>query len=355
MSSDVRPRIAVLRALPGLGDLLCAVPALRSIRAAHPSARVTLVGLPSAGWFVQRYPGLVDDLLEVEGVAGLPEVPADPVKALAFFRRAQSRRFDLALQLHGSGTTSNPLLTMLGARHQVTAHRPGEWLPPGTSVAYPEGQPEIARLLTVTAAAACPPVGDDIELPVCEGEDQVAEALLDEAGLGSTSYVCLHPGASRPERRWPPDRFAATADHLARQGLPVVLTGSSGEQPLVHRVVGMMQHRPGCQVVDLAGRTSIGVLGALYRRARLVLTNDTGASHVAAAVRAPSVVVFGSDEPHRWAPLDAERHCRVTGDPLPEWPPLALVTEAVDTQLDRFPVGAGIDGDDDGVGRKVAR
>jgi ADP-heptose:LPS heptosyltransferase len=197
----------------------------------------------------------------------------------------------------------------------------------------PEDRPEIARLLTVTAAVACPPVGDDIALPVSSDEDAVARALLDEAGLHDHAYVCLHPGASRPERRWSADRFAATADHVARQGLPVVLTGSLGEQPLIQKVMGLMRHQP---VVDLAGRTSIGVLGALYRRARLVLTNDTGASHVAAAVQAASVVVFGSADPNRWALLDAERHRRVTGEPLPEGPPLADVTAAVDTQLARF-------------------
>jgi ADP-heptose:LPS heptosyltransferase len=339
MSSDPsfhRPlRIAVLRALPGLGDLLCAVPALRAIRAAHPSAPVTLVGLSSASWFVERYRWLVDDLLVVEGIAGLPEVAADARQALELFRRAQARRFDLALQLHGSGTTSNPLLSMLGARHQVTAHRPGDWVPPGTSVAYPEDEPEIARLLAVTTAAGCPPLGKEIDLPVREDETAAARALLDGAGLAPGAFVCLHPGASRPERRWPSTRFAAAADHLTGKDVPVILTGAAGERPLVHEVLAKMtSRRP--RVVDLAGRTSIGVLGALYRQARLVLTNDTGASHVAAAVQAPSVVVFGSGEPDRWAPLDAERHRRVSGAPLPEWPPLALVTEAVDDQLDRF-------------------
>jgi ADP-heptose:LPS heptosyltransferase len=338
-------RIGVLRALPGLGDLLCAVPALRAVRAADPGAHVTLIGLPSAYWFVQRYPELVDDLLAVEGVAGLPEVEPDPVRALDFFRRAQERRFDLALQLHGSGTTTNPLLTMLGARHQVSAHRPGEWVPPGTTVAYPEDQPEISRLLAVTTAAGWPPVGEGIDLPVRDDESAVAEALLAEAGLAPESYVCLHPGASRPERRWPSTRFAATADHLARRGMPLVLTGSPGEGPLVQEVIDRMR-TPHRRVVDLTGRTSIGVLGALYRRARLVLTNDTGASHVAAAVRAPSVVVFGSAEPDRWAPLDAERHRRVTGSPLPEWPQLTPVTDAVDAQLHRYDRGQGTDGID---------
>jgi ADP-heptose:LPS heptosyltransferase len=337
-----RPRIVVLRALPGLGDLLCAVPALRAIRATHPSAHVTLAGLASAKWFVERYPGLVDDLLVVDGVAGIPEVAPDARQALELFRQAQEWRFGLALQLHGSGTTSNPVLTMLGADHQVSARRPGEWVPPGTSVTYPEDQPEIARLLAVTTAAGCPSLGNEVDLPVRDGESAVVRALLDEAGLAPGGFVCLHPGASRPERRWPSASFAAVADHLARHDLPVVLTGATGERSLVHDVMAKMRVRSRRRrVVDLAGRTSVGVLGALYRQARLVLTNDTGASHVAAAVRAPSVVVFGSAEPDRWAPLDARRHRRVTGTPLPDWPSLDRVTEAVDDQLHCFDGNGG--------------
>src|SRR5690606_31885727 len=71
-------RIAVLRALPGLGDMLCLVPALRAVRAAEPEAHITLVGLASSAWFPGRYPALCDELLVLDGVPGIPEVRPDP-------------------------------------------------------------------------------------------------------------------------------------------------------------------------------------------------------------------------------------------------------------------------------------
>jgi ADP-heptose:LPS heptosyltransferase len=342
MSSDRQgrgARIAVLRALPGLGDLLCAVPALRAVRAAHPSAHVTLLGLPSARWFVDRFSNLVDELVPVDAVPGLVEVTPDPPRALAFLHEVQARRFDLALQLHGSGVTTNPLLTLMGARHQVSAHRPGDWVPPGTSVELPDDRdgpderPEIDRLLSVTTAAGCPPVGRDIDLPVGEAEAAGADELLAEVGLAGRPFACIHPGASRPERRWPAGHFVASADHLAGRGLPVALTGSPGEQTLVGAV--QRATRAGT-AVDLSGRTDVGVLGALYRRARLVVSSDTGAAHVAAAVRAPSVVVFGPGPPGRWAPLDAERHRRVLRPPSADWPAPSAVAAAIDAQLTRF-------------------
>jgi ADP-heptose:LPS heptosyltransferase len=330
---DPEPRIVVLRALRGVGDLLCAVPALRALRTAYPRAQVTLAGLPSSAWFVARYPNLVDDLLVVEGVAGLPEVPPDPPAAVRFLQRAQSKRFDLGLQIHGSGIVTNPLLTLFGARHQVTAYLPGHWVPPGRSIDYLTEVPEIGRNLAVVGAAGCPPAGFGLDLPVTDDERQTAAQLLHNAGVAGRRFACLHPGASRPDRRWPAPSFASVGGHLVSRGLPVVMTGSTDEAGLVRAIAHMIDG----QAIDLAGRTGLGVLAALYRQACLVVTNDTGASHVAAAVRVPSVVVTASAEPDRWAPLDRYRHRVVTGDPPSEWPDVHAVVTAIEEHLERWP------------------
>ncbi len=327
------PRIVVLRALPGVGDLLCAVPALRALRAAYPRAQITLSGLASSTWFVARYPSLVDELLVVEGVAGLPEVTPDPPAAVRFLQRAQSRRFDLGLQIHGSGIVTNPLLTLFGPRHQVTAHLPGHWVPPGTSIEYLTDVPEIGRNLAVVGAAGCPPAGFELDLPVTDGEGQTAALLIEKAGLAGGHFACLHPGASRQDRRWPAPCFARVGDHLVSRGLPVVMTGSTDEAGLVRAVARMMHG----EAIDLAGQTGLGELAALYQQARMVVTNDTGASHVAAAVRAPSIVVIASAEPDRWAPLDRSLHRVVPGDPPSEWPDVDAVVTAIDEHLERWP------------------
>jgi ADP-heptose:LPS heptosyltransferase len=323
-------RIAVVRALPGVGDLLCAAPGLAAVRAAHPTAEVTLVGLPSAAWFLDAHPALVDDLLPVVGVPGLPEIVPDAALARRFFAAAGARRFDLALQVHGSGVTSNPLTTMLGARHQVGAACPDQWQPPGTVVPYPDDVHETHRVLAVTTAAGAPPVGTTVDLRVDAADQAAAARLL--GGLGNrpaahAGYACLHPGASRPDNRWPPTRFAAVGDRLADAGLRVVLTGSGPEAPVTGAVASAMS----APVDDLTGRTSVRSLAAVFAGARLVVSNDTGAAHVAAAVRAPSVVVFpASGDPRRWAPLDAVRHRVVApGGDGARWPSAAAVLAAV--------------------------
>lgn len=322
-------RIAVVRALPGVGDLLCAVPALRAVRAAHRHAHVTLVGLPGASWFVDRFSALVDDLLVAVGVDGLPEIAPDPGAAADLRARARARRFDLALQVHGSGVASNPLTTLLGARRQVTARLPGQWRPPGTVIPYPGDVHEVERLLAVTRAAGMPDAATDASFPLGPADHAAAAALRAQAGGGTpgTAYACVHPGAARPANRWPPWAFAAVADRLGAAGLRVLLTGTAAERAVAAEVAG----RSAGPVADLSGRTSVATLAALFAGARVVVSGDTGA-HVAAAVHVPSVVVFGpGGDPVRWAPRDGVRHRAVP--PAPGWPTVAAVLAALDDAL----------------------
>jgi ADP-heptose:LPS heptosyltransferase len=102
------------------------------------------------------------------------------------------------------------------------------------------------------------------------------------------------------------------ADALVRQGLPVCLTGSTAERSLTRAVASAMQ----MPSLDLCGQTTLWTLGALVEGAALVLCNDTGISHIAAALSTPSVVVSSGGDARRWAPGDTTRH-RVLWQDLP--------------------------------------
>jgi ADP-heptose:LPS heptosyltransferase len=314
-------RIVVVRALRGLGDLLCIVPAMRALRAALPEADVTLLSLPWASTFVARFDRYFDGFIEFPGYPGIPErVP--PIGELpAFLAGVQARQFDLALQMHGSGIASNPFTVMLGARTNAGFFLPGQYCPdPERFLAYPSGEAEVRRHLRLMEHLGLPLQGEQMEFPLREHDRaELADVLGESAAANRISrsaarrieagdYVCLHAGAFEPARRWPVERFAAVGDALTTRGLQVVLTGSAGEAELTAQVATCMR-KP---ALDLAGRTSLGALAELLSRSRLLITNDTGVSHLAAALAVPSVVIFLASDPLRWAPVDRCLH-RVVG------------------------------------------
>lgn len=305
-------RIAVFRALPGLGDLLCAVPALRALRRACPNARITLIGLPQARFLLERYPDYVDEILDFPGWPGLPERQVDAATLPIFLSSVQARRFDLLLQMHGSGLVTNPLIALLAAKRSAGFYLPGQFCPDETSyLPYPAADAEPRRLLRLLDFLGLPPQGEHLEFPLRASDHAALRDLPEARELVDQPYVCLHPGASLAARRWPVQHFAAVADALAARGLRVVLTGSAEEAALTRAVAGAMRQ----SALDLAGRTSLGALAALLSAARLLVCNDTGVSHLAAALGLRSVVIFLVTAPQRWAPLDRHRH-RIVGQPL---------------------------------------
>jgi ADP-heptose:LPS heptosyltransferase len=306
MLHNIRPphRVAVFRALQ-LGDMLCAVPALRALRAALPHAEIVLIGLPWARNFVSRYPRYLDDCLSFPGFPGLPEQPAEPRALIRFFAEAQAHGFDLAIQMHGDGRLTNLIVPLLGARANAGFYGEGDACPhPARFLQYPEHQSEIARLLSLMAFLGAPPQGDMLEFAVT-AEDRWQLAQIPEAHLLVPGrYVCIHPGARAAARRWGVGEFARVADALAESGERIVITGGPDEVAIAETLARHVRVPP----LNLAGRTSLGALAALLSRARLLVCNDTGVSHLATALHVPSVVIFTGSDPARWAPLDRARH-----------------------------------------------
>lgn len=338
-------RIAVLRALH-LGDLLCAVPALRALRAAAPQARITLIGLPWAADFARRYRHCVDDFAVFPGFAGFVEAEGDYRALKRFARWARAQHFDLAIQLHGSGAQSNRALRLLGAS-RIAGYHP-DHPPPAGFLSWREDESEVGRWLRLLAWLGAPSRGEQLEWPLDPADHAECDALLRRRGLHRRPYACVHPGARLASRRWPPGRFAEVVESLSRRDLAVVLTGARAESALVRAVIDSVSSSGRGTVIDACGATSIGGLAALVARAELVVSNDTGLSHVAAAVATPSVVVSSGGDARRWAPLDAVRH-RVLWHPVPCRPcshaecpidhpcargvQVAQVLQAVDSQL----------------------
>ncbi|MFC0398755.1 glycosyltransferase family 9 protein [Paraburkholderia rhizosphaerae] len=286
--------------------MLCSVPALRALRRAAPRAHIALVGLPWAQSFVERYAGLLDELIVFPGATGFPEQREDDTALPSFVAQMQARRFDLAIQLHGSGGVANDIVEQFGARASAGFVQPGE-ARSGCFIGWPDTLPEPHRYLALTDALGAPAHGrerDALWFDLTPRDLADYMTLVASHGIEAARVVILHPGAQLPSRRWPAERFAEVADALSADGWQIAVTGTAAETQLSASVLGAMVS----PAVHLAGATSLGSLAALVRNARVVVCNDTGISHIAAAMRTPSVVIASGSDTRRWAPLDRERH-----------------------------------------------
>lgn len=309
-------RVLVLRAL-GIGDLATSVPALRGLRAALPGAHLALA---APAWLAPLVDltGAIDRLIPQDGLDDpLPAVfgPAGP---------------DLAVNLHGSGPQSHRLLAAARPRRLLAFANAQAAVTGGPAWHDDEQQDdehEVRRWCRLLSwyGIACDP--GDLALRVPAGEPAVPGAVI------------VHPGAKSPQRRWPPDRFAAVARRLVSDGYDVVVTGSAAERELAATVVagaGLPEDR------NLAGRLALADTARLVAHARLVICGDTGVAHLATAYGVGSVVLFGPMSPAQWGPPpDRPRHRVLWRPDLP--PDEALAGVRVADVLDQVAaLGAGL-------------
>ncbi|MDX2376738.1 glycosyltransferase family 9 protein [Microbacterium sp. LRZ72] len=307
---DGRPEVLALRALK-LGDLLVAVPAIHGLRRAFPHHRLVLA-VP--GWLepvVDLVPG-VDALLATPGLDDpLPLAP---------------RRVDVAVNLHGSGSESRRLVDALEARLTI-AHRVDE-IDHGAGAdprmpAWRDDLSERERWVRLLNAYGVEADADEVRLTPPPRRSVAPGAAV------------LHVGAFYGSRRWPVDRFAAVAHRLRRDGHRVVFTGSADEREralAVARAAGMDDE------AVLAGRLDLTDFAAVIEGARVVVSADTGAAHLASAYRRPSVVLFGPATPEQWGPPPGP-HLALTdarvrrGDAFADTPDPALLAVGVEDVL----------------------
>lgn len=286
----------LVRAPNWVGDVVLALPALRDLRRAFPKARLTVLARPWVSGLYGAVPE-VDALLHSRGhradVAALRDrfdiavlLPNSFGTAFTAWRAGIAERWGYATDGRGFLLTRGcPVPIAVRGRSQVHYYRAmieGLGLPT-------DGPPD--------ASLACPPAWSD-----------EAAALLG----GEGPWIGVNPGAFYgTAKRWIPERFAAVADIVARRmGGRVVIVGGAAERPLGEAVAAQLR----APVRVLAGETTLAALVGVLSRLRLLLTNDSGPMHLAAALGTPLVAVFGSTDGSETAPIG--RQARVVRQPV---------------------------------------
>ena len=305
--------IAIFRALQ-LGDMLCAIPGIRALRHAYPNAEITLLGLPWAKSLLSRFPRYFDHFMHFPGFPGLPEQKFDARSFAVFLFQVLERKFDLVLQMQGDGSIVNPMIELFGARHTAGFFLKNDHCPDEKNyLEYPNGYHEIERHIQLMEYLGIDSQGKELEFPLYDADyDELEKSGL---AFNRKEYVCIHPGSRGIYRQWPPEYFAALGDYCSEQNLEVVLTGTSDELSIIDEVVQHMESEP----VIAAGKTTIGAAGVLIANALAMISNCTGVSHIAAALKTPGIVISMDGEPERWGPMNKQIHHTIDWTKTPEF------------------------------------
>jgi lipopolysaccharide heptosyltransferase I len=298
-----------------LGDIVHALPVLSGLRQRYPQAEIAwLAGSPYVT-LLRAHPAL-NEVIPFDrrryGMVGRDLRVS--VHFADFLHKLWSRRFDLAIDLQGL-LRSGLLALASGARFRIGFANARElgWLfythriPPGSSDSH-----AVDKNYRVAEALGFAQLPKDFALHLPPGTEERASAILEQAGLAQRPYAVLVPAARWQTKRWPTENFARLADAAAqRLGLAVVLIGAAAEAELCYQV----QRRAATGLINLAGKSTLPELVAVVKAAQVVVTNDSGPMHVAAAMDRPVVALFGPTNPTRTGPYSAA--ARVIRKPLP--------------------------------------
>ncbi|HOQ05743.1 MAG TPA: lipopolysaccharide heptosyltransferase I [Anaerohalosphaeraceae bacterium] len=296
---DWNKRVLILKP-SSMGDIVHALPVLAALRRARPKAHISWVVRTELAGLFECVSGVDELILFDRRTMGRWWTAAGVRETAAFLRRLRQGRYDLVLDLQGL-LRSGLFAWLSGCRVRLGLQEARE----GARLFYTHTapMPESAHIFDAYDALL-KMLGMSIEplefgLRVGEQARQDADALLKAEGLAGRRYAVLAAGSAHGRKCWPAERFARVAACLHREaGLAAVLVGTAGERALAERI----QQASGVPAAVLVGRTSIPQLAALLERAAIVIGNDTGPTHLAAALNVPTVMMFGPTNPARLFP-----------------------------------------------------
>jgi ADP-heptose:LPS heptosyltransferase len=315
MSFD--PRNILVIDFGQLGDVVLSLPALRAIREKFPRARITVaVGKPGAP--VVELSGYADATIPVDRVA-LRDGPKPwaIVRIIRLVQEVRRKEFDFVIDLHSLSET-NLLGFFSGATHRLYARRPGRSLdflarfhtrPP-----VEEGDKHaVDRYLEVLVPLGIRNAPRMPRLRARAEDDRAVEAMLKKAKANAgVPLIGLFPGAGHPSRRWPLARFNELADMLTRNDeVRILVFAGPEERGMVAEVKASFPRS-----TLIFDRLSIPQLAAALSRLSVLISNDTGPMHVAAAVGTSVVLLLDRRAPHTYLPVEGHHRIiqRAIGD-----------------------------------------
>ncbi len=312
--SDSLKNILIIKP-SSLGDIVLALPALTALRKSFPDAKISWLIRPEFAPLLENHPHL-NEIIHFDrkflGKAWFHPVASGSL--ISLIKRLRHAGFDAVIDFQGLFRTAS-LAWLSGCKKRFGIAGAREFAPLFYTHKITQTKDCIHLVdfyLKIIKAAGASELDVQFILPEHPEAADSVRRLLESNNIAQDNYVVFVPGSAHEDKRWPVKRFAELAERISSKfELLIVATGTSGESALIEKLKDLSN----VPIANIAGKTSLSELVVLLKNARLVVSNDTGPGHIAAALGTPLVLMFSWSNPARIAPYK-RIECLVAREPF---------------------------------------
>jgi predicted lipopolysaccharide heptosyltransferase III len=290
-----------------VGDILMTLPILRPLKEKFPHARITFIASKDGAGLLRGNP-YIDRILPFNPFWFYKASIKDYISLIS---KVRSEQFDLAIEARGDIRELFFIVLFLRARLKLSYGFGGGAYLLTNVVPFTGMKHRIEYHLDLIRSLGCTTDAIDWGIYLEDSERKKVKEILKANGI-KKPFISVHPGARLPLKRWSVEGYAGLGDMIAKElGITLVMFGSEHERELVNRIVDKMR----CKPIVLAGRLTLRELAGFFAESALLICNDSAPMHIAAAMKTPTIGIFGPSKSQETAPYGS--NCRVVEKDFP--------------------------------------
>ena len=290
-----------------LGDVIFSTPFIRAVRETYPDSYIAVMAVPRCREVLETNSRINDLILFDEDgrEKGL-------IGKICFAGRLKKEKFDMAFILHRSFTRA--LLTRLaGIKERIGYDTKGRGILLTKKLKYPDKElHRVEHFLKLAEAVGADISKKNYEFFITDADRKKAGSLLESLGVSANDrFAVLNPGGNWNPKRWPAESFSSLGDMLAdKYGVRIVISGGEKDSRLAEEILGRMKHK----AVSVCGKTKIRELAAIFEKAKLIVSGDSGPMHIAVSVGTNTAAIFGPTDPKITGPYGGRNYIMIKKD-----------------------------------------
>ena len=271
-----------------IGDVIFSSPLFLSLKKAYPKAKISCLAVPRVKDILSMIEG-VDEIIEFDERGAHRRLLAK----LQLIEQLRQKRFDAAFILHRSLTRAF-LIYLAGIPVRVGYPTKGRQI----FLTHPIKEADEKKMhrsdyyLNIVEGFGVNVLDRSYRLQPSSRDEQEIETILKQNNISQQDrFIVINPGGNWDLKRWPPENWVGLVEHLSgRFGMKIVISGSANDQSLSQQIMERSRQN---HVIDLSAKTNLKQLAALFKKAQLVISADSGPLHIAAGVTTPCIGIFG--------------------------------------------------------------